>query len=87
MTHRSLPPLEVGAVYRVNDFQSFEYTAQSLQKAVTGEDTAILRLHLSNQTILEIPASTEMLHVLLRNLIEAYGPVAIDHLKLRKWIS
>ena len=86
MTRKNLPPLEVGAIYRVPDFQSFEYMAQSLQKAVTGEDTAILRVHLLNATILEIPIQTEDLHFLLRTLIDAYGETAIAHLKQRKWV-
>jgi hypothetical protein len=71
----------------VNDFQGFDYTAQSLQKAVAGEDTAILRLRLSNETILEIPSTTEGMHYLLRTLIDAYGTVALSHLRERKWIK
>ena len=86
MKRRTLPPLEVGAVYRVNDFDHFDYTAQTFHKELTGEDIAILRLHLANQTILEIPTNDVALHFLLRNLIEAYGTVAIEHLKMRGWI-
>lgn len=86
MTAKNLPPLQVGQTYRATEFQGFAFSAHSLHKAVTGEDTAILRLRLSNETILEIPAQTEDLHYLLRTLIEAYGSVAIEHLKARGWI-
>ena len=53
---------------------------------VAGEDTAILRLHLANATILEIPAKDEDLHYLLRVLMEAYPSVAKEHAKVRGWL-
>ena len=63
MSEKSLPPLGVGTTYRVQEeFANFEFSARVLQKAVTGEDTAILRLHLANATILEIPAKDDDLH-------------------------
>jgi methyl coenzyme M reductase beta subunit len=87
MAKKTLPPLEVGTVYRVNDFEYFEFTAETLQKAVTGEETAILRIYLKNQTILEVPTSTEKLHFLLRNLMSAYPQVAIDFATERNWVT
>lgn len=87
VSRKNLPPLEVGAIYRAKDFEGFEFLAQPLQMALTGEDTAILRLKLSNATTLEIPASESELQDLLLTLIDAYGPVAIDHLKKRDWIK
>lgn len=86
MSRKNLPPLEVGTIYRARDFEGFEYTSQPLQKAVIGEDTAILRLKLSNATIIEIPADTHELHYLLRTLMEAYPVVAIEHAKQRGWV-
>jgi len=85
MTRKNLPPLEVDTTYRVREFANFEFSARVLQKAVTGEDTAILRLHLANATILEIPAKDEDLHYLLRVLMEAYPSVAKEHAKVRGW--
>jgi hypothetical protein len=52
---------------------------------VTGEDTAILRLRLSNATILEIPASLDDLLFLMRVLMDANGEQAKEHLKDRGW--
>lgn len=85
MTRRNLPPLEVGMVYRVPDFQGFEFSARVLQRDILGEDTAILRVHLANKTILEIPAIEDDLHHLLRILMEAYPEVAREHAKIRGW--
>jgi hypothetical protein len=85
MTRRNLPPLEVDTTYRARDFEGFEFSARILHKAVTGEDTAILRLLLANRTILEIPTSEDDLHRLLRNLMEAYPSVAKEHAKVRGW--
>ena len=87
MPKRTLPPLEVNAVYRVAEFDHFEFTAESLQKAVTGEETAILRLILKNQTVLEVPTSTVSLHFLLRNLMDAYPTVAVEHALTRRWLA
>ncbi|TBH58578.1 hypothetical protein ELG65_09220 [Rhizobium leguminosarum] len=87
MARKTLPPLQVGTVYRVSDFEYFEFTAATLQKAVVGEDTAILRIILKNQTVMEVPTSTEKLHFLLRNLMEAYPQIAIDHAIERNWVT
>ena len=35
---KNLPPLEVSTIYRATDFESFEFSAQSLHRSVTGED-------------------------------------------------
>jgi|KBSSwiStaDraftv2_1062776.scaffolds.fasta_scaffold58777_5 hypothetical protein len=86
MTPKNLPPLEVGTTYRARDFANFEFAARDLYRAVAGEDTAILRLHLANATILEIPAKDEDLHYLLRVLMEAYPSVAKEHAKVRGWL-
>lgn len=83
MSHRFLPPLEAGIHYRVADFQSFEYGHRSLRKAVTGEDTSILHLHLSNMTTLDLPVSDEAFHHLLRVLMEAFPSEALAHARQR----
>ena len=85
MTRRNLPPLEVGTTYRATDFEGFDFAARSLNKSVTGEDTAILRLRLANATILEIPASDEDLLYLMRVLMEAHTNEAKAHAKTRQW--
>jgi hypothetical protein len=86
MSPRNLPPLEVNTVYRAQDFQEFDFSARVLHQQVTGEDTAILRVHLANKTILEMPAKESDLHYLMRNLMEAYPSVAKEHAKARGWI-
>ena len=85
MRPRNLPPLEVSTVYRVQDFEEFDFSGRDLHLAVTGEDTAILRVRLANRTILEIPAKEEDLHHLLRVLMEAFPSVAQEHAKARGW--
>ena len=85
MQRKILPPLLADTTYRAQDFAGFEFSAQSLHQAVTGEETAILRLLLSNATRLEIPAKDSDLHYLLRTLMEAYPSVAKDHVKMRGW--
>jgi hypothetical protein len=86
MTQKNLPPLEVGTTYRAQGFEGFEFSARSLHHQVTGEDTAILRLRLSNATILEIPASLDDLLFLMRVLMDANGKQAKEHLKDRGWV-
>jgi hypothetical protein len=86
MTNRSqsrkaLPPLEVGRAYVAADFERFEYCGSML----TGSK-AILRLHLKNGTTIDLPASDDELKLLLIMLCEAFGPVAVEHLKKRGWI-
>ncbi len=67
MSRKTLPPLEVGALYRIPDFERFEFG----RSVLTGE-APILRLHLTNGTILEIPASDTSLRVLRNVLMAAY---------------
>jgi hypothetical protein len=78
---KPLPPLTVETNYLASDFERFEYFGGSL----TG-NKAILRLHLSNRTILDLPASDEELRRLLVVLCEAFRPHAIAHLKSGGWI-
>ncbi len=80
---RNLPPLEVGATYRLREFQSWEFEAQSLHRGQTGEDVAILRLHLANSTKLDIPISDEQLKNLMNVLMAAFPRAAIDQLRAR----
>jgi hypothetical protein len=81
MPMKNLPPLAVGQAYQAADFESFDYAGSKL----TGSK-AILRLHLKNKTTIDLPTTNDELHVLLRLLCDAFGPVAIAHLKNRKWI-
>jgi hypothetical protein len=78
---RPLPPLATHTNYKATDFESFEYFGAAL----TGSK-AILRLHLKNETTIDLPSSDDDLKHLLVILIEAFGPHAIEHLKMRKWI-
>ena len=85
MSPRNLPPLAIDTTYRAQDFEGFAFAARGLNKAITGEDTPILRLNLSNKTIIEIPASENDLHFLMRVLMEAYPSIAVAHFKERGW--
>lgn len=85
MQHRNLPPLEVGTQYRLQDFEGFEYTGLPLAQGLLKEDKAILHLHLANGTRLDAPASDEMLHFLLRNLISAFPVETLKFLKTQPW--
>ena len=85
MSRRFLPPLEVGTTYRARDFESFEFSRQSLHQTLTGEDIAILRLLLANETKLEIPVSDEDLKLLMRNLMESFPADAVEYAKERGW--
>lgn len=78
---KPLPPLATCTNYEATDFERFEYFGAAL----TGPK-AILRLHLKNTTTIDLPASDDALKHLLVLLIDAFGPDAIDHLKMRKWI-
>ena len=81
MPPKNLPPLEVGTAYVAADFESFEYFGAKL----TGSK-AILRLHLSNGTTIDLPTTDDELRHLLSVLCEAFGPHVIEHLKALRWI-
>lgn len=80
MSRKNLPPLQVNTEYRLQDFEYLEFATQEAWRRHTGEDTAILRLHLSNATRLEIPLLDEALKHHMRLLMEAYPTDAIDHI-------
>jgi hypothetical protein len=80
-SRKRLPPLEVGRAYLAEDFERFEY----MGSALTGS-TAILRLHLKNGTTIDLHAKDDELRRLLRMLCDVFGPVAVEHLKLRGWV-
>lgn len=79
---KALPPLEVGRAYLAADFDHFEYVGSAL----TGSK-AILRLHLTNSTTIDLPCSDDELKRLALVLCEAFGPVVIEHLKMRGWVK
>jgi hypothetical protein len=81
MKKRSLPPLQVGKAYEATDFERFDYFGSKL----TGSK-AILRLHLKNATTIDLPTSDDELRHLLVILCEAFGPTAVEHLKMRGWV-
>ncbi|KSV84534.1 hypothetical protein N183_11960 [Sinorhizobium sp. Sb3] len=83
MSQRFLPPLEADTRYRVAEFQSFSFGHRTLLKAVTGEDTSILHLHLSNRTTLDLPVSDEALQYLMVTLMDVFPQQAIDRVKER----
>lgn len=70
MSRKVLRPLEVGQIYVVPGFESFEFAATAL----TGEKP-MLRLHLVNKTILELQTSDDRLQALLKMLNAAYPNV------------
>lgn len=82
---RNLPPLQVGTAYRAQDFERFEFSARKLHRAVTGEDIAILRLHLANTTTIDIPAKDEDLLYLLRVMIAAHPAQTLEFVKSQPW--
>ncbi len=69
---KPLPPLAVETNYVASDFEGFEYVGAAL----TGSK-AILRLHLSNNTTIDLPTSDDELRHLLVMLCDAFGPAAI----------
>jgi len=78
---KNLPPLQVGTAYIAQDFESFEYFGAKL----TGSK-AILRLHLKNETTIDLPATDDELRHLMIVLSEAFGTDAIAHFRERGWI-
>ncbi len=76
-----MPPLAVETNYIASDFERFEYIGSALT-----ESKAILRLHLSNKTTIDLPTSDDELRHLLVVLCDAFGTAAIAHLKSRGWI-
>ena len=81
MSQKNLPPLEVGQAYLAADFEKFEYFGAALT-----ERGAILRLHLSNGTTIDLPSADDELKYLLFSLCDAFGPDVIEHLRARQWI-
>jgi hypothetical protein len=77
-SRQRLPPLTVGTVYEAADFERFEYSSGLL----TGSKP-ILRLHLKNGTIIDLPTTDDELRHLLVILCEAFPDTAVAHLKTR----
>jgi hypothetical protein len=78
---KPLPPLAVETNYIASDFEHFEYFGSALT-----ESKAILRLHLSNKTTIDLPTTDDELRHLLVMLLDAFGTDGIAHLKSRGWI-
>jgi hypothetical protein len=78
---KNLPPLEVGQAYVAADFEEFEYSGAKL----TGSK-AILRLHLSNGTTIDLPASDDELRRLMAMLCDAFPNEAMNLFRQRGWI-
>ena len=74
--------LEVGRIHELSEFESFEYSGSAL----TGSK-AILRLHLKNKTIVDLPASDDELRRLMFLLMEAFPKDAAKHVKERRRIE
>jgi hypothetical protein len=81
MPARNLPPLEIGKAYQAADFEKFEYSSAQL----TGSK-AILRLHLSNGTTIDLPASNDELQRLMAMLCDAFPQHALQLFRDRGWI-
>jgi hypothetical protein len=77
---RNLPPLQVGTAYAAVDFEYFEYSGSTL----TGSK-AILRLHLKNETTIDLPVSDAELQRLLSLLIDAFPQKALEIVRSRAW--
>jgi hypothetical protein len=78
---KNLPPLEVWQAYVAADFEGFEYSSGTL----TGSK-AILRLHLSNGTTIDLPASDDELRRLMAMLCDSFPREAIEAFRQRGWI-
>jgi hypothetical protein len=65
---KPLPALAIETNYLASDFEHFEYFGSPL----TG-GKAILRLHLSNSTTIDLPATDDAL-IYLRNVLDAAFP-------------
>lgn len=91
MTNRNeplnLPPLQVGRRYRLQDFQGFGASFPALQKMIGAEDEAILLLHLSNGTTLELPCSEADIDHLRNVLIESSPTKTLEFVKERPWFK
>lgn len=84
-TKPNLPPLQVGRAYQATDFNGFEYRHHST--IPQSEQKSIFRIHLSNGTTIDLPATDEQLKHLAIVLTEAFGPHVIAHLKSRGWVG
>ena len=80
MSRRNLPPLEVGKAYVATDFESFEYWYGKL----TGSK-AILRLHLKNETTIDLPAKDENLKYLGATLAAAFPEYVLQYFFANGW--
>jgi hypothetical protein len=84
-THQSprkqLPPLATGTAYVASDFERFDYFG-----ALLAGGKPILRLHLKNETTLDLPTTDDELRHLLLILCEAFPTVAMSRLKERGMI-
>ena len=81
MSAKNLPPLEVGQAYEATDFESFEYFGSKL----TGSK-AILRLHLSNGTTIDLPTTDDESRRLMYLLCDAFPPAAVELFRERGWV-
>ena len=81
-SRKNLPPLAIGTAYVAADFERFEYFG--LRPAGSA---AILRLHLKNETTIDLPTNDDELKRLLCVLCDAFRSVAIEHLLERGWIQ
>jgi hypothetical protein len=79
---KALPLLLTETAYRAPELVSFQYIGAPL----TTDNTPILRLDLKNGTTLDLPTTGEELQRLMRTLISAFGPQAIEHLRKLGWI-
>ena len=72
--------LEAGLAYRAGDFESFEYSS----KRLNGQET-ILRLHMKNGTILDLPATDDSLKYLAANLAAAFPEHVLQYFFANGW--
>ena len=75
---RPLPPLQVETNYIAQDFEEFEYFGSKLT-----EGKAILRLHLKNQTTIDLPCNDDELQRLMLILCENFPQRAVSHVRER----
>lgn len=81
MTQKKPLMLQVGCLYEAAEFDYFEF-----QKILSDESKAVLRLHMKNGTIVDLPCSVESLKHLLATLCGAYGDHAKQVLKQSGWL-
>lgn len=82
MPGRKLPPLLAGGCYMCPPMSNIEVTPPDLEREVRGETTAMFRVRLSNEVMLEIPVRAFQLQMLMSSLMRTFPQQAMANLRL-----